>query len=62
MNILVVGGDGHLGWAQAIYLSKQGHRVGVVDNLARRSWDLGCGTGSLTPIQMLPERIELWRD
>ncbi len=33
MNILVVGGDGYLGWPQSMYLSRQGHRVGIVDNL-----------------------------
>jgi len=61
MNILVVGGDGYLGWPQSMYLSRQGHRVGIVDNLARRAWDLDCGTHSLTPIQILPERVALWK-
>lgn len=61
MNILVIGGDGYLGWPQAMYLSKQGHRVGIADNLARRSWDAECGTDSLTPIQMLRERVALWK-
>ena len=62
MNILVVGGDGYLGWPQSMYLSKQGHRVGIIDNLARRSWDLEGGTHSLTPIQTLPERVALWKE
>jgi len=62
MNILVIGGDGYLGWPQSMYLSKQGHRVGIIDSLARRAWDMGCGTGSLTPIQILPERVALWND
>ena len=62
MNILVVGGDGYLGWPQAMYLAKRGHRVAIVDNLARRAWDLGCGTSSLVPILMLPERVALWKD
>jgi UDP-sulfoquinovose synthase len=61
MNILVLGGDGYLGWPQSMYLSKQGHRVGIVDNLARRAWDLDCGTHSLTPIRVLPERVALWK-
>ena len=60
MNILVVGGDGYLGWPQAMYLSRQGHRVGIIDNLSRRAWDLECGTDSLTPIHTLPERVALW--
>lgn len=62
MNILVVGGDGYLGWPQAMYLSKQGHRVGIADNLARRAWDSDCGTDSLTPIQALPERVARWKN
>jgi len=61
MNILVVGGDGYLGWPQSMYLSRQGHRVGIVDNLARRAWDLDCGTDSLTPVQSLPERVAVWK-
>ena len=61
MNILVVGGDGYLGWPQAMYLSKQGHRVGIIDNLARRAWDLDGGTHSLTPIRTLSERVALWK-
>jgi UDP-sulfoquinovose synthase len=62
VNILIVGGDGYLGWPQAMYLSKQGHRVGVLDNLARRAWDVDCGTDSLTPILRLPERAALWKN
>ena len=61
MNILVVGGDGYLGWPQSMYLSRQGHRVGILDNLARRSWDVDCGTHSLTPIPTLPERVARWK-
>jgi len=62
MNILIVGGDGYLGWPQAMYLSKQGHKVGVVDNFNRRSWDLECGTESLIPLYSLHERIAAWKE
>ena len=61
MNILVVGGDGYLGWPQSMYLSKQGHHVGIVDNLARRAWDRDGGTDSLTPIRTLHERVDRWK-
>jgi UDP-sulfoquinovose synthase len=61
MNILVVGGDGYLGWPQSMYLSKQGYNVGILDNLARRAWDVEGGTHSLTPILPLPERVALWK-
>ncbi len=46
MNILVLGGDGYLGWPTALYLSRRGHRVGVVDNFARRAYDLEMGVDS----------------
>jgi len=61
MNILVVGGDGYLGWPQSMYLSKQGYNVAIIDNLARRAWDVEGGTHSLTPILPLPERVALWK-
>ena len=50
MRVLVIGGDGFLGWPQALYLSNKGYDVGVVDNFSRRLWDLECGTESLIPI------------
>ncbi len=62
MNILVVGGDGYLGWPQSMYLSKQGHNVAIIDNLARRAWDVEGGTHSLTPILPLTERVALWKE
>ena len=36
VKILVLGGDGYLGWPTALHLSRRGHEVGVVDNFARR--------------------------
>ncbi len=60
MRVIVTGGDGYLGWPQAIYLSQRGHQVCVVDNFSRRTWDLECGTDSLIPIFPLHERIAAW--
>jgi UDP-sulfoquinovose synthase len=37
MRILVLGGDGYLGWPTALHLSI-GHDVVVADNLARRTY------------------------
>ncbi len=62
MKILVLGGDGYLGWPTALYLSRRGHQVGVVDNFARRSYDLEMGVDSLVPIASLQRRIRRWRD
>jgi UDP-sulfoquinovose synthase len=62
VNILVLGGDGYLGWPTALYLSRRGHRVGVVDNFARRNYDLEMGVDSLVPIVSLQQRVRRWRE
>ncbi len=62
VNILVLGGDGYLGWPTALYLSRRGHRVGVVDNFARRGYDLEMGVESLVPIVSLQRRVRRWRE
>jgi UDP-sulfoquinovose synthase len=62
VNILVLGGDGYLGWPTALYLSRRGHRVGVVDNFARRGYDFEMGVESLVPIVSLQQRVRRWRD
>lgn len=62
MRILVLGGDGYLGWATAMYFSQRQHTVGVVDNFTRRSMHAERGTDSLTPIQSLHARVDAWRE
>ncbi len=62
MRMLILGGDGFCGWPTALYLSQQGHEVAIVDNLARRAWDIELGTDSLVPIASLNERIVAWRE
>jgi UDP-sulfoquinovose synthase len=62
VKILVLGGDGYLGWPTALYLSRRGHQVGVVDNMVRRQYDVEMGVSSLVPIVPLDQRIARWRD
>jgi len=62
VNVLVLGGDGYLGWPTALYLSRRGHRVGVVDNFARRGYDFEMGVDSLVPIVSLQQRIRRWQE
>lgn len=62
MRIIVAGGDGFCGWPTALYLSKQGHQVSIVDNLVRRKIDRELGTDSITPIAGLPERVAAWEE
>jgi len=60
MRICVLGGDGYCGWATALYLSRRGHRVAIVDNFLRRQWDFELGVQTLTPITPLSERLRVW--
>jgi UDP-sulfoquinovose synthase len=62
MRILILGGDGYLGWPTALRFSARGHEVSVVDNFSRRRWHTEHGTASLTPIGDLDERIAAWRE
>ena len=62
MRILILGGDGYLGWATAMYFSQRGHEVAVVDNFLRRRMHLERGTDSLTPIRSLQERVKAWQE
>jgi UDP-sulfoquinovose synthase len=62
MRILILGGDGYLGWPTAMHFSVRGHDVHVVDNYLRRRAHSEQGTDSLTPIpESLPARAEAWR-
>jgi UDP-sulfoquinovose synthase len=62
MKIAVLGGDGYCGWAAALYLSKQGHSVAIVDNFIRRQWDFELGVQTLTPIRPLADRLRTWQE
>src|SRR5687768_11375443 len=60
VKILILGGDGYLGWPTAMHFSAAGHEVAVVDNFLRRAMATELGAGSLTPIQSLQERVLAW--
>jgi UDP-sulfoquinovose synthase len=62
MRILILGGDGYLGWPAAMRFSARGHDVHVVDNELRRRLHAEARTDSLTPIERLPDRVAAWRE
>jgi UDP-sulfoquinovose synthase len=62
MRVLILGGDGYLGWPTAMRFSARGHEVAVVDDFSRRRWHEEAGTGSLTPIAGLDQRIAAWKE
>jgi UDP-sulfoquinovose synthase len=62
VRVLVLGGDGYLGWPTAMSLSAHGHEVAVADNYLRRQMVTESGGDSLTPILTLPQRAKAWQE
>ena len=62
VRILILGGDGYLGWPTAMHMSSAGHDVAIADNFLRRYMAVELGTNSLTPIQSLQERVKAFRE
>jgi len=60
MNVLILGGDGYLGWPTAMYFSSRGHEVTVVDNYFRRNAALELDCEPLIPAPNLVQRAGIW--
>lgn len=61
MRILILGGDGYLGWPTAMHLSAKGHEVAVADNYLRRNLMREEDVEPLYPVLNLRERIRAWK-
>ncbi len=61
-RVLILGGDGYLGWPTAMHFSLAGYEVIVVDNLAKHFWEAEVGSSPLWPISSLKQRVKLWED
>lgn len=57
MNIVILGGDGYLGWPLSLRLAQGGHRVLIIDNLLRRKLVASCGA-TLLDLPTPQERID----
>ena len=62
MNILVLGGDGYLGWPTAMYFSSRGCNVAVVDNYLRRRLCQEEDISPLADVPLLQSRISKWKE
>jgi len=60
MHILILGGDGYLGWPTAMHFSRRGFDVTVVDNYFRRNSCTELDVGMLYPIPTLIQRAKAW--
>lgn len=61
-KILILGGDGYLGWPTAMYFSKRGHDVLIVDNMIKKHWESQIGVSPLFNLETLQNRIDTWKD
>lgn len=61
MNVVILGGDGYLGWPTAMALSAKGHNICVVDNYLRRNLCDDYGAQPLFEVPDLYKRVELWK-
>jgi len=59
-HVLILGGDGYLGWPTAMHFSARGYEVTVVDNYFRRNACTELDTGMLYQIPTLIERAQIW--
>ena len=62
MRVLLLGGDGYLGWPTAMHLSARGHEIAVVDNYLRRDLAREQDVEPLCEMPNLHERVRSWEE
>ena len=60
MRVLILGGDGYLGWPTAMAFRRAGHEVCAVDNYLRRKIARDTDSDALMANPLLPERAALF--
>ena len=61
-NILILGGDGYLGWPAAMYFSSRKYKVTVADNYLRRKLCKKLGINMLYEVPSLVDRARIWHE
>lgn len=61
MNILILGGDGYLGWPMAMHFAARGHDVTVVDNYLRRKIATATDSEALIQGPVIEERVDIFQ-
>ena len=62
MRVLILGGDGYLGWPTAAHFAAQGYEVTVVDNYLRRDIAKQTNSEPLIALPDLEERARLYKE
>jgi len=62
MRVIVLGGDGYLGWPTAMHMARRGHEVLAVDNYLRRTLALQTSSEALVANPNLVDRARIFRE
>jgi UDP-sulfoquinovose synthase len=62
MRVLILGGDGYLGWPTAMQMAAEGHQVTVLDNYLRRNIARETNSDSLVSSPNLVERARIYKE
>lgn len=62
MKVLILGGDGYLGWPTAMYFSAKGHEVAILDNYLRRNCARETNMETLYATPNMHERANIWKE
>lgn len=61
-KVLILGGDGYLGWPTAMHLARKGYKVSVLDSFSKRQLEFEVGVQPLNKIYTLKQRVEKWNN
>lgn len=62
MRVIILGGDGFLGWPTAMALSQRGHEVMIIDNYFRRTACIRQDIPPLFQTQNMHQRAKAWHE
>lgn len=59
-KILILGGDGYLGWPTTMHFAALGHKVYTLDNFCKRKIEFETGITPLVHVRTLYQRVDIW--
>lgn len=62
LKVLILGGDGYLGWPTAMHFARQGYSVAIADNMSKRVWEAERGAAPLWNVPLIHKRVRLWKN
>jgi len=62
MKVIILGGDGYLGWPTSMDLAAKGHEVLAVDNYSRRTIAIQTSSEALIPTPNLEDRAKIFKE